>query len=134
MEINKNFESQLKQKIIYFKSISFCRNEKLPQNLKADFDVSYKYSKKTSITVELIANINSESGLKIEIVLVGEYELINCSEMSQDEKKEILEKNTVAIMFPYLRSEISIITAQPFMPSITLPPININAFLDSKKI
>ena len=36
---------------------------------------------------------------------------------------DILEKNTIAIMFPYIRSYISIITTQPGMAPIVLPEI-----------
>jgi len=35
----------------------------------------------------------------------------------------------VSIMFPYLRSELSLITAQPNFPTIDLPVFNINELL-----
>lgn len=43
---------------------------------------------------------------------------------------QIVEKNTVAIMFPYLRSQITILASQPNFPSIILPPLNINRLLE----
>ena len=46
------------------------------------------------------------------------------------DKEYILKRNTVAIIFPYIRSQITLLTAQPGMNAIVLPPININALLD----
>ena len=46
---------------------------------------------------------------------------------TQQKNMDMLEKNTIAIMFPYIRSYISIITTQPGMPPIVLPAMNIIA-------
>lgn len=47
----------------------------------------------------------------------------------------ILERNAIAILFPYIRSYISTITTQPGMAPILLPAMNIVAMLnDQKKI
>lgn len=37
----------------------------------------------------------------------------------------------MAIMFPYIRSQISLLTTQPGLHPGQLPPMNINALLDS---
>ncbi len=52
---------------------------------------------------------------------------------TQQENMDILEKNTIAIMFPYIRSYISIITTQPGMNPIVLPAMNIVAMVNDKK-
>ena len=49
--------------------------------------------------------------------------------ITQQENTHLIEKNTIAIMFPYIRSHISTITSQPGMMPIVLPPINIAAML-----
>lgn len=46
-------------------------------------------------------------------------------------KEDVIQKNTVAILFPYLRSEVTLITAQPDFIPIVIPPININALLEN---
>lgn len=38
--------------------------------------------------------------------------------------KKIVEMNTVAIMFPFIRSQVSLLTTQPGLTPIILPPIN----------
>lgn len=43
--------------------------------------------------------------------------------MSMEEDK-LLQQNAVAIIMPYIRSEVSILTAQPGMDTVVLPPLN----------
>lgn len=52
---------------------------------------------------------------------------------TKHENKDLLEKNTIAIMFPYIRSYISSITTQPGMTPIVLPAMNIVAMINDQK-
>ena len=52
---------------------------------------------------------------------------------TKQENKDLLEKNTIAIMFPYIRSYISSITTQPGMTPIVLPAMNIVAMINDRK-
>jgi preprotein translocase subunit SecB len=52
---------------------------------------------------------------------------------TKQENKDLLEKNTIAIMFPYIRSYISSITTQPGMTPIVLPAMNIVAMINDQK-
>lgn len=52
---------------------------------------------------------------------------------TKQENKDLLEKNTIAIMFPYIRSYISSITTQPGMTPIVLPTMNIVAMINDQK-
>lgn len=52
--------------------------------------------------------------------------------ITEQKNMGILEKNTIAIMFPYLRSYISLLTSHPGMNPIVLPAININAMINDK--
>ena len=45
-----------------------------------------------------------------------------------ERESDIIKKNTVAIMFPFVRSQISLLTTQPDMVPIVLPPINTAKF------
>ena len=42
-----------------------------------------------------------------------------------DSRDVIVRQNSVAIIFPYLRSQVSLITAQPEMEPVVLRPVNI---------
>ena len=43
---------------------------------------------------------------------------------SDDYSKEVINTNTVAIMFPFIRSQVTLLTSQPGMVPIILPAIN----------
>ena len=53
-----------------------------------------------------------------------------------DEKifQNLMSKNAVAILMPYLRSELTLLTAQPDTESVVLPPFNINKMMESKNV
>lgn len=130
----KTITSKLKQNNLYFKKINFKRSKEIPNNFNNSFDVNYEYENENTITVELITKIASKNKMSLEVILVGEFVLLEESNtIPEEEKKSILEKNTVAIMFPFLRSQITLITAQPNMPALNLPPLNINALLENIK-
>lgn len=47
---------------------------------------------------------------------------------SYEQEAVIIKKNTIAIMFPFVRSQISLLTTQPGMMPVVLPPINTAKF------
>ncbi len=42
----------------------------------------------------------------------------------------MVTKNAIAILMPYLRSEVSLLTAQPGIECVVLPAFNINKILE----
>ena len=42
----------------------------------------------------------------------------------------IIRQNAVAIVMPYVRSEVSLLTAQPGVESVVLPPFNIAEMME----
>lgn len=45
-------------------------------------------------------------------------------------KDQLLKRNTLAILFPYIRSELTLLTAQPETDPIVWPVMNIQAMMD----
>ena len=45
-----------------------------------------------------------------------------------EKEESIIKTNTVAIMFPFIRSQVTLLTTQPGMTPIVLPPINTTKF------
>ena len=69
--------------------------------------------------------------MELNLETVAFFKLDNQGEkISEQTAEQILKKNTVAIMFPFIRSQVSILTTQPGMIPIVMPPININALVD----
>lgn len=78
--------------------------------------------------ITLCINIVSEKEFDIETCICGIFEF----EGDKDFGSKLLSHNTVAIMFPYLRSQLTLLTSQPGFEPIVLPVININRLLDEK--
>ena len=64
---------------------------------------------------------------KVTIEIVGIFE-IALKEASEEEIKKILAVNGVAILFPYVRAAMSVISSLDNENSILLPTINTNSF------
>ncbi len=79
--------------------------------------------------VTLVLNGNKPDEYIFEISLTGFFKLEEEQALSEDVKKALVTKNTAAILMPYLRSEVSLLTAQPGMECVVLPAFNINSIL-----
>lgn len=77
----------------------------------------------SSLIVALTCIINIGKDTKIEIKIVGDFT------MQDNTDPTLFIPNAIAIIFPYLRAEVSLITAQPNFRTIVLPAININMLL-----
>ncbi len=65
-----------------------------------------------------------ENSIDFSITIVGFF---TCSVEDENTKANLINNNTIAILFPYLRSQISLVTTQPDLPPMILPPMNIVA-------
>ena len=74
--------------------------------------------------VSLIANIRTKEidSVKVVVKLTG---MFFCECEDEELKKELIQYNTVAIMFPYIRSQVSLVSTQPDIPPITIPAVNV---------
>ena len=80
--------------------------------------------------VTLILTAEKKEEYDFLIGLSGFFTLEKSDELSNEQSLELVHKNAVAILMPYLRSEVSLLTAQPGMDCVVLPPFNINKMLD----
>lgn len=48
-------------------------------------------------------------------------------------KSTIIRENTVSIMMPYIRSELTLLTSQPGVEAVVLPPFNIRKMLSDQE-
>lgn len=75
---------------------------------------------------------NKPEEYTFEITVVGFFGFEQEEEITDELKETLISKNAVAILMPYLRSEVSILTAQPGMDCVVLPAFNINRMLEDK--
>lgn len=121
-------KSQLKLNNLYFKKIIFERNG----NAKSEEQPHIGFNQEISelgdevYEIKLSVHIEKEEEYIIKVELVGEFSISD----DLSGKASLLKNNTAAIMFPYLRSQLTLLTAQPNMAPIVIPPININHLLN----
>lgn len=132
--VNTELKASVDLKRMYFKHIEFIRSDDDFDSveLKVNFNKSHQFNQDSSeaiVTLSCKVSDVDESLLSLDVTIVGVF---RCHHDCEDVRRTLLSKNTVAILFPYLRSQISLITTQPDMPPITLPPINIEALLNNQ--
>lgn len=127
---NDNIKSALKLDNLFFDEISFSRigfqNEnkpKLSMEISIGEDINSKHYRTT-----LKFTLNKEDEYIVNVTAVGIFEFIG--NVDEETKKDLIQKNSVSIMMPYVRSEISLITAQPGVETVVLPPFNINNMIN----
>lgn len=130
MELDKSIQSTLQLKKLYFEKIFFEGNGEHPKKLKTNFRSENEELDENTVRVKLYCNVVAEEKQIIQIILVGEFKN---DEKNIELRKEINNANTVAIMFPYLRAEMSLITSQPNFPTLSIPVVNINALIEAQK-
>ena len=122
------------------KAIHFSINEefKPPENAPILIDPEYERRIRkiddNSAFVNLIFTIkNGKNDLPfaIEVDIEGLFQLDN---WEHPEINSIMTTNTIAILFPYLRSIVSMVTANANIPPYTIPVMNITAMFDDETI
>lgn len=122
----------LKLHMLVFDLISFTRNGfKNDKELKLSANI--QVSENDSIErkrVSLTFSGKKDDEYTFEIKLSGFFSVENESKELED---TLLRQNAVAILMPYMRSQLSLLTAQPETEPIVLPPFNIVEMLNSSK-
>lgn len=109
--------------------LSFEKNTEI-SNESAEFNVNPQFLKQINIVDE--HNFNIALGCKIistedypfpfsfEVIIEGFFTINNIKD-----NEKIIEENAVAILFPYLRSTVSMLTLTANENALVLPTINI---------
>lgn len=129
MNIKTDYESPLVLKNIIITEGHFKRNEDSLENLELKIGVSHDVEclseREYKITLEL--NVaDPEEKLSVFVKGMAIFE-------TKQENQMLIERNTLAIMFPYFRSYVSTLTTQPGMTPIVLPAMNIMTMLAQKE-
>lgn len=123
------FNSVLTLQQMVFDKIQFERKGfKNSNDVEFELQVQIGVSDEGAYKVTLVLNSVKKDEYDIIISLTGFFSI---DKKIEDRTREILiNKNAVAILMPYLRSELSLLTAQPNTECIVLPPFNINKMLE----
>lgn len=138
-QINMENRSVLNMVDLYFAEIKFSQNKTKVGRLS--LEISHKINSYDDPNIlgqkviEIITAIFEPTGrLNIIIKTIGVFEIKETSEkINQELKNELMKKNAVAIMLPFIRSQVALISAQPGLAPIMMPLINVNNLVDNNK-
>lgn len=125
-------ESVLQMHKMFFNKISFDRKGFKNDN-EADFTFKtsvLENSNKDLFKVSLDVTCEKKDEYDFEIELIGVFSFESSKALKKETKDYLISHNTVSILMPYMRSQISLLTAQPDTDCVVLPPFNINDMLE----
>lgn len=128
VNMNENLQGVLKLDQIYFDSFEYQKlYEGRPSDKKLNMELTVQSSiEENTMEIVLKAEIVGPRLFSVKANLVGHFS-INTGNI------EAWKDNAVAIMFPYLRSQITLLTAQPDIMPIVLPSINVKKLLEEQE-
>lgn len=132
MQNNDSIHSVLKLDKLIFDKIEFKRfGFKNDKELELKFQSNIAQKQGTDIyRITLVLSGNKPDEYSFEISLTGFFIIEESPDITQELKNDLVSKNAIAILMPYIRSEVSLLTAQPGMECVVLPAFNINKMLE----
>lgn len=115
-----------------FEKVNIDLSNHTPDNLSINFDTHGVFIKENSV-FELtfsvsVFNKETEENPFVNILCKGLYQFENVSDMV--DIPAYFYGNSIAILFPYVRAYISLVTTQANVPGIILPTYNLSSLQD----
>lgn len=127
----KKVLSTMQMKEIYIQRSAFERKSRKisGKSLEIEFERGRKQLEDSLFQVVLNTHIhNTAEEFSIDLSVVGIFDV---SKVDASVCETLLDKNTYAILFPFVRSQVTLLTSQPGMQPIVLPAININSMIEA---
>lgn len=102
-------------------------------DFKLDVEIMQGVSNSQDKNEEIYKTTLIQTGVKSDefnftVKLTGIFSLDLSHNLTEEEREFIISKNTVAILIPYLRSQVTLLTSQPGLKPIMLPIFNVGNF------
>ena len=133
--MGKEIFSELRLENVVFDHIEFDRKDFKKTNADPGIRLKVQVGENEDSVhrTNLICIITKKDEYDINISLSGYFTFQSDSSLDEKNKKDIIENNTVSILMPYLRSEITLLTTQPDMEPVVLPVINVRKLMKNDK-
>lgn len=119
----------LKLNSLLFDKLAFTRlgiknDNEIEINISVNIGVNISDDNIKKITIGIIGNKKDEYTVEVQASGLFEYE--------GDATESIIQQNAVAIVMPYVRSQLTLLTSQPGVEPIVMPPFNIIEMLKTQ--
>lgn len=126
--MNNQMESYLLLDHLVFDHIEFTRHGFRKNDSVPAFSLEVKTGNFSEMDdlyrVTLILQGEKEAEYSLSITLSGFFK-VNNTVPDYIDKNVLIQQNAVAILMPYLRSEVTLLTSQPETDAVVLPVINV---------
>lgn len=125
--------------IVFINNSEFDKEEtelklKFKHNIKEDDKEAKKYYVNIAMNVyDKDEHEMKDCPFQLNVSMTGVFKISNYEGIDDDVINKIVGENTIAILFPYLRSLITSITANANINPLILPPVNIISLLENEK-
>ncbi|MGR9527305.1 hypothetical protein ACSS31_26845 (plasmid) [Priestia megaterium] len=118
---------------LYIERLEVSHDDQKPKenNLNRGVSIGLSEDKERAIIILSIELDDFVNRKRIEAEIIGEFAIV--AELDDEKLEEILSVNGVALVYPYVRSIISMVTSLDSDSAIILPTINTNIFDDSQE-
>lgn len=126
------FENYIVEKVEFEANLDCSGRE-----VEMDIDLNNSYQAEgnrfiSTLELEVFPNAKkNDYPFCMKVKLTGLFEIV--SDEKESVKKSFIEKNSITILYPYLRAIVSTYTANSNIRTIILPPINVIKYLEDKK-
>ena len=98
------------------------------------FQIEYAINSEDDTKVRVVVDTtvtNEAQSVVLNVQTVGIFK-VDKLDIDDATYEHLIKVNTVAIIFPFIRSQVSLLTTQPGMMPVMIPPININALIENQ--
>ena len=118
---------------LYFSKFDFKQERGTDsKEYNTSFQIEYAINSEDDTKVRVIVDTtvtNEAQSIVLNVQTVGIFK-VDKLDMDEATYEHLIKTNTVAIIFPFIRSQVSLLTTQPGMMPVMIPPININALIE----
>ena len=123
---NEHHESILKLEDLYVDEQSFTRHGNAePGDIAMQFSLEMTEEVNNSRRIRLGVFGTQDNKYTFKIRIVGVFTVESSITLDDVYKENMYKVNAVAILFPYLRTQLSLLTTQPGMSPVLIQPMNI---------
>lgn len=133
MKSKLRFIDYIVNNIEFKNNMEFDNSKEVKIEFDIDSEIEFVDDKKFMLGLEIELFKNPEENnypFSFKAEIIGTFEIDSDDE---NEKKNLAEKNSVAILFPYVRALISTFTSASNVEPVILPPINVAQYLENKR-
>lgn len=125
--MNAEFQGKLELNNLCFTQCTFTRKKQLDNQfeLNYEFKIVYTNCTENSQTVSVSVHVfDTEQRLDLLVVEEADAQVVNAEVLDKELCRGLLDVNSIALMVPYLRSQVVLMTAQPGIMPVQLPIVD----------